>query len=54
MTTESEGRRVKKQLIDAAHLKKPANIGKILAGFYSSSAKSVLCCSWEFSHTSLN
>lgn len=55
MTTESEGRRVKEQLIDAAHLGKSANIGNILAEFYSTSAKaSVLCCSWEFLHTSLN
>lgn len=34
MTTESEGRRVKEQLIDAAHLRKPANTGNILAGSY--------------------
>lgn len=55
MTTESEGRRVKEQLIDVAHLRKPANIGNIFAGFYSTSAKApVLCCSWEFLHTSLN
>lgn len=55
MTTESEGRRVKEQLIDAAHLRKPANIGNILAGSYSTSAKApVLSCSWEFLHTSLN
>lgn len=54
MTTESEGRRVKVQLIDAAHLKKTANIGNILAGFCYSSAKAVLCCSWKFSHIFLN
>lgn len=39
MTTESGGRRMREQLIDAAHLRKPANIGNILAGFYSASAK---------------
>lgn len=45
MTTESEGRRAKEQIIDAAHLQKPANTGNILAGFYSTSAKApVLCC----------
>lgn len=39
MTTESEDRRVKEQLIDAARLRKPANTGNILAEFYSTSAK---------------
>lgn len=39
MTTESEGRKVKEQLIDAVHLRKPANIGNILVEFYSTSAK---------------